>query len=112
MIPAGMFRNIGRAGAANLLRNRTMVGALTGAAYGAVSDNTSVLGGALMGAAGGRYLGAGLKRAAMSGSGLGFRGSLGAYARSFGTGMLRVMRRDKLWANRGINRISSSLKGW
>ena len=30
MIPAGMFRNIGSAGAANLLRNRTLMGGLGG----------------------------------------------------------------------------------
>lgn len=41
---------------------RTLLGAGLGAAYGAMSDRTSIAGGALMGAAAGRYGYAGLRR--------------------------------------------------
>ena len=114
MIPAGIFRNIGRAGASRLLRNRTAMGAITGGMYGAFSNNTSIVGGALMGAAAGRYLGAGFLSGAYSGKGLGFNASLRAYGRAFGRGVTNMARRDfrTIMANRGMNRIRSSLKGW
>ena len=114
MIPAGMFRNIGRAGVSRFLGNRTAVGAAVGGLYGAMSDNTSVLGGALMGAAAGRYLGAGFLSAAHSGKGLGFNASLRAYGSAFKRGFSNMARRDfrRVMSNRGMNRISSTLKGW
>lgn len=114
MIPAGMFGNIAKAGASRLLRNRTAMGAIAGGMYGAFSDNTSMVGGALMGAAAGRYLGAGFLSGAYSGRGLGFNASLRAYGKAFGRGVSNMARRDfrQVMSNRGMNRIRSSLKGW
>ncbi|RKZ06472.1 hypothetical protein DRQ25_13840 [Candidatus Fermentibacteria bacterium] len=112
MIPAGMFSNIGRAGAARFFGNRTVLGAMGGAAWGAVSSDTSVIGGALMGAAGARYLGAGFKRAGLGG----LRGGIGSYGRAFGRGVVNRARLDfrgaRTLASQGKNRIQSTLKGW
>jgi hypothetical protein len=116
MIPAGMFRNIGRAGASRFFGNRTAVGAVAGAGYGAISDDTSVLGGALMGAGAGRYLGAGVLSAMHSGRGLGFGASVRAYGQAFGRGVSNMARRDwrrlRVASNSGVNRVRSTLKGW
>jgi hypothetical protein len=112
MIPAagGFLSGIaGMAGAASLLRNRTVIGALAGAGWGAMSNDTSVLGGALMGAAGARYLGAGIKR-------MGIARGFGASARAFGRGAMNRARLDwrgvRMMSNRGMSRIGSTLKGW
>ena len=109
-----MFGNIAKAGAGRFLRNRTAMGAMAGAGWGMMSDDTSVMGGALMGAAAGRYLGAGAMSAAYSGRGLGFNASLRAYGRAFGRGVSNMARRDfrRVMSNRGVNRVRSSLKGW
>jgi len=115
MIPAGMFRNIGKglatAGAARFLGNRTAIGAVAGGLYGAMSDDTSVLGGALMGAGAARYLGAGFRLAGRAK----WAGTFG-YGRVFGRGMINRAGLDwrgiKMMSNRGMNKIGSTLKGW
>lgn len=88
-----------------------MAGAAAGGAYGAASDDTSVLGGALAGAGlgglGARYLGAGVRRAGTAGRGMGLMASGRDYASKFGRGVWGQMRRDfsgvTLAANKGIN---------
>jgi hypothetical protein len=69
-----------------------------------------------MGAGGARYLGAGFKRAGISGRGLGFGASVREYGRAFGRGVAGRARLDyrgaTMMANRGLNRVGSTLKGW
>ena len=69
-------------------------GAAAGGLYGAVSSNTSIMGGALAGAG----IGAG-------------GGGYGSIARRRGMGFAnsRMMRRGRVMANRGYNRIRSTL---
>lgn len=123
----GLYSTMARAstyaymGLANTARGRygrsaqgALLGGLAGAAYGAVSTNTSVLGGMMMGggigAIGGRYGRAGLMRAsALSGKGMGF-GTHAAFAASeFGRGVraqaLMDIRGARMMANRAWNRI-------
>jgi hypothetical protein len=110
---------VGLGGASAISRlagSRTAMGTIAGGAYGAMSDDTSILGGALMGGAGARYLGAGFKRASMVGGGMGFGGHARAYGRAFGRGVVNRARLDyragRILANRGLNRVGSSMKGW
>jgi len=123
MIPAGMFRNIGKeifAGAGRFLgtaAGRTAMGAAAGGLYGAFSDNTSVLGGALMGAAAGRYLGTGIRNAMrFRGAGLDFGAHAWGMGKSFMFGTVARARLDwkgaRIMANKGASRIASTLKGW
>jgi len=104
------WRGMGAAG------RRTAIGAGVGAGWGMASGDTSVIGGALMGAGGARYLGAGFKRAALSGRGMGFGGSLRAYGSAFGRGVVNRARLDfrgtRVMANKSINKVQSTLKGW
>jgi hypothetical protein len=112
----GFFSTVGTymAGAARYA-GRTGMGAAAGAAYGMMSDDTSVLGGAIMGAAGARYLGAGFKRAALAGRGMGLGAHALAYGKAFGTGMINRARLDyrgaMMGANRGLNRIRGLGRG-
>ncbi len=68
---------------------RTAIGAAAGGLYGGMSDDTSVLGGAVMGGVLGRYGGAGLSRAIRPhvGAGLGFNGHMRAAASMFAQGL-------------------------
>lgn len=100
-------------------------GALAGGLYGAMSDNTSVLGGAAMGFGIGRYGGAGLRAMRGIGAGLPF----GAHARAmFGAGLRGMsgmargdisrawnygVSRGGIWGRRlyrGYNRVASTLR--
>ncbi len=91
-----------------------MTGAAMGGAYGAMSDDTSVLGGAmggaLMGAGAARYGGAGLRRARLGQRGIGVSapGMRGAMM-GFGKGAYNMMRQDYrgavMQANKGYGRI-------
>jgi hypothetical protein len=102
--------------AANPALRRTAIGAAMGGAYGGMSGDTSVLGGALMGAGLARYGGAGMLAASRSGRGLGFMGSVKAYGTAFGGGVANLARRDamrvrmagrsaRMAANRGYGKI-------
>lgn len=75
------FGNVG--GYRSLFRNRTALGAMAGGAYGAYSDNTSIVGGALMGAGAARYGGVAISSglsafARTGGRSMGFRAGYGA----------------------------------
>src|SRR5688572_323024 len=87
--------NWGKLGMYGLSRaGGTGIGALAGAAYGGMSDDTSVLCGAMMGAGLGRYGGAGLRRAARGGAGMGFGAHSLHAAKGFGRGAWGQMRAD------------------
>jgi hypothetical protein len=122
----GFFSKVGTylAGGANAMGSRTLKGAMygagTGGLYGAMSDDTSVLGGmmsgALMGGAGARYGGAGALAGAHTGRGIGFKASMGTYAKAFGGGVANMAKRDAMRlrvmgtsavikANRGYGKI-------
>jgi len=102
---------------------RTLMGAGVGAGlgglYGAMSDNTSVLGGALtgagVGAIGARYLGAGFRTAAGAGRGMGLRASAGDYGKRFGMGVAARARLDyrgaRLAANQAVNGFTGMFRG-
>lgn len=88
---------------------RTLGGAAIGGAYGGMADDTSVLGGAMMGAGIGRYGGTGAMMARNSyrawqgaGMGVGFRG--GMMGMSFGHGAMLQMKRDAARSTRFITR--------
>ena len=91
-----------------------MSGAAMGGVYGAMSDDTSVMGGAmggaLMGAGAARYGGAGLRRAALGRRGIGVSapGVRGAVM-GFGKGVYNAARMDYrgtvMAANKGYGRI-------
>lgn len=118
---------------------RTLAGGLWGAAvggaYGAMSDNTSVLGGAikgsLLGAVGARYGGAALRRTGFASRGIGVAanavGTYGSLGKAAAMGIrnqammdYRILSRVAKSsahgvvqsANRGYSSISSTLKGW
>lgn len=103
----------GAAGMAAMAKNpalrRTVVGAAMGGAYGAVSDDTSVLGGMAMGAAAGRYGGAGFNRIA-TGRAYGF----GTSAKRFGMAMAARARLDargaRMAANQGYGKFRSMFR--
>jgi len=97
---------------------RTAIGAGAGAGMGLFSDDMSMIGGALMGAGLGRYGGAGAMGGlrAAGAPGLGALGTTRAFGGGFGRGVWGMARADvhgtRMLANRGMNRIRSSLKGW
>ena len=97
---SSVWRGMGAAGRV------ATTGAAIGGAYGGFSANdTSVLGGALQGAVAGlgiRWGRAGL-RSMRSGSSF-----MGGVTGRF----MRDMKGPSMLANRGINRVGSSLKGW
>jgi len=102
---SGVWRGMGAAGRA------ATTGAAIGGAYGAISDDTSILGGAAMGAVGGlgvRWGKAGLRAARGRGSASYGSAFLGGASRRF----MRDMKGPSMLANKGINRVGSSLKGW
>ncbi len=86
------------------------MGAAIGGMYGATSDNTSVLGGALMGAGAMRYGASGIRRAALGrrGIGVGSPGMLGM-GHGFYRGVVNRARMDargvRMSANRGYGKI-------
>lgn len=109
------FRGAGRAAGsaynAFMRASPTTKGAVLGAAWGAVSDDTSVLGGAVMGAGMGRYGASGMRRAALGYRGIGVPGARGAMsaARGFGRGVWNRMRMDyrgaRMATNDGLGKI-------
>ena len=123
----GFFSKVGTymAGAGAALGNRTVKGAMYGAAAGGInglmSDDGSLLGGAmggaLMGGAIGRYGGAGYMAARNAGRGIaGPMGHAKAYASAFGGGVANMAKRDAMRlrvmgrsavikANRGYGKI-------
>jgi hypothetical protein len=94
------------------------LGAAAGGMYGAISDDTSVLGGALFGLGAGRYGGAGLRLANRGGARLGLGAHSALAGKRFGLGAYGQMRRDYrsmgafLGGNKSIQRVGSTLKGW
>ena len=96
---------------ARSMLGRTGMGALMGAgiggAYGAFSDNRSVLGGAIMGAGLGagiaRYGGAGLRRGILASRGIGVSagqvGTYGSLGRAAALGMRNTAKRDWMKAS-------------
>lgn len=106
---AGQGRSGLAAMAANPALRRTAIGAGIGGAYGAMSGDTSVLGGAMMGAGVARYGGAGMKMARNAGAGMGFGGHAIAYGKAFAGGVANRARLDargaRMAANRGYGRI-------
>lgn len=116
---------LGRYGAAQGVRNIGMlgtptgIGAIAGGAWGMVSDDTSVLGGALMGGLGGRYGYSAMRRGLLGRRGIGVgRGDTYTGAFGFGVGAAKGLvnrtrmdfRGASLMAN-GIGKtIRSSLK--
>ena len=114
MLQRGSYiaNNLGRLGmyAAKGGLGRTTAGAMWGAGYGAMSDDTSVLGGALMGAGITRYGGAGIRRARLGMRGIGTANprTLGMFG-GFGKGAWNKLRMDyrvaRLQANRGLGKI-------
>ena len=115
----GMHRGANMLGAfaGTTMGRGVLGGAAAGGLYGAMSEDTSILGGAMMGAglgaAGVRY---GMPAAKvfrnMRGAGFGIR-SAGRGAASFAAGLAkRDARGVALAANRGYGRVRSSLKGW
>lgn len=119
MIWGQAVKNWGQLGAATFSGKlgRTAAGAAWGGTlgglYGAMSSNTSVLGGIAMGAGlgagGARYGGAGLKRANMVGAGMGVKAHGMAAASAFGKGAFNRLRLDyrgaSMMANKGYNKI-------
>lgn len=104
-----------------------LYGGALGAGYGAFSDNTSVLGGALagagLGAAGLRYGMPGVRGAMSRWNTAAGSFASGAYRRGMSTlgaaggravrsAVLFDARRIQLMGNRAYNRIQSSMKGW
>ena len=96
-------------------------GMVTGGAWGMMSDDTSVLGGAMMGAGigavGGRYGGAGLRRAALGRRGIGVGGErtitgMTGAAIGFGKGVRNAAMADYRSMNRfSINLMSNTATG-
>jgi hypothetical protein len=114
---ASMGKGMARSAWASQAGRRMIIGAGAGAAYGAMSDNTSVLGGAAMGAVAGRYTGAGLRRAALGYRGIGvaspgLRGALSG----FGKGVTNTLRMDyrgaRMLSNRGIGKMRGIYANW
>jgi hypothetical protein len=111
VVAGAAWRGMGAAG------RTAAVGAGIGGLYGAFADNTSVMGGAMMGAGmglAGRYGRAGLRAANRA---LGPKGSptygLGsAFMGGVGRRFARDIRGPSMLANRGFNRVRSTLKGW
>jgi hypothetical protein len=107
-------------------------GAGVGGMYGAVSDDTSIIGGmmggAALGALGGRYGAAGSRRAGLGYRGIGvggdktvtgIRGAMAGFGRGIRTkgrmdiaNLQRGAKGISMTANRGLGRIRSSLKNW
>jgi hypothetical protein len=110
-VAGAAWRGMGAAG-----RTAT-VGAGIGGLYGAFANDTSVIGGAMMGAGiglAGRYGRAGLRSANRA---LGPKGSptydLGsAFMGGIGRRFMRDVRGPSMLANQGFNKIRSTLKGW
>lgn len=92
----------------------TAIGGAVGAGWGMASDDTSVIGGALMGAGlgagGARYGGAGGLSARYA------RGGMKTRAKAFGAGVANRARRDVMAArvrsNKPLNKVRSTLKNW
>ena len=102
-------------GAARRTLTGAGVGAVAGGLYGAMSDNTSVLGGALVGAGLGagaaRYGGAGLKMASNAGRGMGFKASASDWGQRFGRGVVGRARLDFRGATQLANHGLNAFKG-
>jgi len=111
----GTLARIAGGGMSTMMRN-TLVGAGAGAGWGAISDDTSVLGGALMGAGlgaggtAGHRMGRAGMNAAFRTPGLIPRGAAGAAARR-GAFMGGAMGEAKLMGNNALNSISSAKAG-
>lgn len=99
---------------ANPALRRTAIGAAMGGAYGGMSSDTSVLGGALMGAGAARYGGAGMKMASNAGAGMGFASSVKAYGGAFARGVAGRARLDargaRMMANQGYGKFRSMFR--
>lgn len=102
----GLLGGAGRAAWAGMRRNPILAGAVLGATYGSFSNNTSMLGGATMGAGlatGGRYGYRALNRGLTSY----LRG--GSFRSAFGTSISRMARSDfgrgRMVVNSGYNKI-------
>ncbi len=110
----------GMGGGAYTAGARGMVyGGAAGGLYGAMSDDTSVIGGALMGAAAGRYGASGLRRGLLGRRGIGGVASpgLGGFSQGFYRGVRNRARADaggvRMMANRALNAMPTpGLKGW
>lgn len=109
---AALGRGVGAAG------RTALMGAGAGGLYGAMADDTSVIGGALIGAGAGlagRYGRAGIRHTRKYLGGQGATTYSGA-ARGFGGAVSRRFMRDvegvSMRANRAINSVGSTLKGW
>jgi hypothetical protein len=86
---------------------RTIYGGAAGAAYGAVSNDTSIIGGAMMGAGAARYGGAAIRRGRLGARGIGVanRGIGGAITGAL-KGAWNMTRGDtRLVSNHAINAI-------
>jgi hypothetical protein len=107
----------GKAAWGNRTGRGAIIGAGLGAAWGAVSDDTSVLGGAAigagLGAVGGRYAGAGFVGARGAGAGMGLGAHAKDYASKFGSSVWGQVRNDfsgaKLAGNRGANAVTTAV---
>ena len=113
---AGMARKAATGGYGSTAAGALWGGA-AGAGYGAMSNDTSMVGGALMGAGlgagAGRYGASGLRRARLGKRGIGVSGpGMGGAVSGFGRGVRNRLKMDyrgaRLAANRGYGRIASS----
>ena len=108
--PRAFWSGLGAAG------KSTLAGAAAGGLYGAMSKDTSVLGGAIMGAGLGRYGASGFRRGMLGYRGIGVSGAggLSGAFRGFGRGVRNAFSRDfrgaSMLANRGYSRIWSGMK--
>ena len=95
---------------ANPALRRTAIGAGVGGAYGMMSGDTSVLGGAMMGAGAARYGGAGFRRGMLGWRGIGVSDvrTIG-FGQGFYRGVANMARADargaRMAANRGYGKI-------
>jgi len=121
---AGLSGLAGRAGFSSgyaagsfMRRHPQAMSMVAGGAYGAVSDDTSILGGAFMGGAAMRYGGSGLRRGLLGRRGIGVPNpGMGGAIRGFGKGVrnraIMDARGARLMANQGFQKVGSTLKNW
>ena len=108
----GIFSRMGTymAGAMGNTGRRTLIGAAFGGTYGAMSDNTSIIGGAMMGAGLARYGGAAVRRGMLGYRGIGvstpgIRGAIMGANRGIRNRGMQDYRRSRVLANRGYSKI-------
>lgn len=111
---AGNWARLGWGAAKGQLGARTqttMLGAIAGAGWGVMSNDTSVLGGALIGAGIGRYGGAGLRRGRFGYRGIGVSGAQGkmsaveGFVRGVWNRGSMDFRSARMMANQGYSKI-------